>query len=86
MKQQVRILFFKSPDGCTPCKTLEEYLNNNHAEFTFETVNPFEDTELAIKFNVSSVPTLVAIDKDSKVVGRVNGLDFVKTREVLKLS
>ncbi len=64
-------------DWCGPCQRLKPILNNVAERLTGKVtvakVNIDESMELAKKYNVRSVPTLLVI-KDGKVVNRQTGM------------
>lgn len=59
-----RIIKFEKQD-CAPCKMLSEYLDNNGV--SYERINAFDRPELAAKFRVRSLPTLIVLDQDQEV-------------------
>lgn len=64
-----RIIKFEKND-CAPCAQVSAYLDNKG--ISYETVNPFDEPELAVKFKVRTVPTLIVLEND-EVVHRVIG-------------
>lgn len=82
------VILFKNPSGCKPCEVVQLFLEREYPDLPVTVINPADEPELAIKFNVHSVPTLIVVARENngKVLGRVNGVDFTKTREVIKLS
>lgn len=75
-------------DWCGPCKMLApiiEELSGNHAEAQFYKVNVDEENELAVKYRVMSIPTLVVF-KDGEAVKTTVGLvSKSEIEEMLKL-
>ena len=62
-------------DWCGPCKMIAPFIEeiaNERDDITVGKVNVDEDTELAIKYNVVSIPTLI-IFKDGKEKSRIVG-------------
>lgn len=62
-------------DWCYPCKILKpilEELSKEYKEIKFLKVNVDENMELANKFSVTSIPTLLFF-KNSKLVNRIVG-------------
>ncbi len=62
-------------DWCGPCKMIApivEQIANERADITVGKVNVDFDAEIAIKYNVSSIPTLIVF-KDGKEVSRAVG-------------
>ena len=63
-------------EWCGPCKMLSpimEKVKTNNDNVSFSDVNIDEDFEVAQKYFVRSVPTVI-IEKDGKEVGRFAGL------------
>lgn len=64
-----RIIKFEKED-CSPCNMVSAYLDGKG--IAYETINPFNDPEIAMKFRVRSVPTVILLDQDeelSRVIG-----------------
>lgn len=72
-----RILKFEKND-CAPCNMVSEYLDKNGV--AYEKVNPFDQPDLAAKFRVRSVPTVIVL-KENEEVHRIIGF---KPEELLK--
>ena len=63
-------------EWCGPCKMLTpiiEKVQGNYSEVSFRSINIDEDFEVAQKYFVRSVPTVI-IEQDGKEVGRFAGL------------
>ncbi|WP_442592118.1 thioredoxin family protein [Pedobacter sp. AW31-3R] len=74
-----RIIKFEK-DDCSPCNMVSEYLDRKG--IVYETINPFNEPELAMQFRVRSVPTVILLEKEEEV-SRVIGF---KPEELLALS
>lgn len=64
-----RIIKFEKND-CAPCEQVSQYLDSKGIQY--ETVNPFDEPELAVKFKVRTVPTVIVLDGDDvkfRVIG-----------------
>jgi thioredoxin 1 len=62
-------------DWCGPCKMVSpivDELSEENADIGFRKVNVDEEANLAIRYNVRSIPTLILF-KDGKEVDRVVG-------------
>ena len=62
-------------DWCGPCKMIApivQEIANERADITVGKVNVDNDAEIAIKYGVSSIPTLIVF-KDGKETARVVG-------------
>lgn len=65
----MKIIKFEK-DNCTPCTLVSNYLDTFSVEY--EKINPFNNPELAVKYKVRSVPTVILIYRDielERVVG-----------------
>ena len=63
-------------EWCGPCKMLSpimEKVKTNYDNVSFSDINIYEDFEVAQKYFVRSVPTVI-IEQDGKEVGRYAGL------------
>jgi len=59
---------------CQPCKALAQNLERVTTDLPIQVIDIDEQQDLAVHFNVRSVPTLVKIDADKKEVARVVGV------------
>ncbi len=64
-----RIIKFEKND-CAPCAQVSAYLDNKG--ISYETVNPFDEPGLAVRFKIRTVPTLIVLE-DEEVKFRVIG-------------
>lgn len=80
----IKILYF-SAAWCGPCKQLGPIIDQIKTEqsdkVSIEKVDVDSNAELCMKYNVSSIPTLVYL-RDGVVVSRTSG--FVPKNELLK--
>ena len=70
-------------DWCGPCKALMPIIDefaNAHNEINVGKVNVDEEEELAAKFEIVSIPTLLVF-KEGKVVNRESGITTVQQIE-----
>lgn len=67
----MKLIKFEKP-GCEPCIQLDQYLKDKGVE-PDKKVNPYEDVEMAIQYNVNHVPTLVLLSDAGIEVKRVVG-------------
>lgn len=54
-----RFIKFEKND-CAPCDQVSAYLDSKGV--SYERVNPFDSPELAVKFKVRTVPTVIVLD------------------------
>lgn len=59
-----RIIKFEKED-CSPCNMVSEYLDRKG--MVYETINPFNDPELAMQFRVRSVPTVILMEAEQEL-------------------
>ena len=64
-------LFKFEKDGCVPCQRMQLYLDDHEVEVI--KVNPFDNPEMAAKYDIASVPTLILFDEEGVEVGRSIG-------------
>lgn len=69
-----KFIKFGSPT-CGPCRKLSQMLHT--ASIEIEEVNPFEDIELASKYNITTMPTIVNTETGETLVG-MQTLDKIK--------
>ncbi|MDM8174701.1 MULTISPECIES: thioredoxin family protein [Olivibacter] len=75
----IRVIKFEK-DNCAPCNMVSEFLDNKG--INYEKVNPFENPEVAMRFRVRTVPTVI-VTKENEEVKRVIGF---KPEELLTIS
>jgi len=56
-----RIIKFEKND-CAPCAQVSAFLDNKG--LSYETINPFDEPELAVRFKVRTVPTVIVLEND----------------------
>ena len=57
-------------DWCGPCQMMKpvlEEVEKEHPEVKFEAINVDENQELAEKYGVMSIPTLIVVDDEDKI-------------------
>ncbi len=57
-------------DWCGPCQMMKpilEEVEKEHPEVEFEAINVDENQELAEKYGVMSIPTLIVVDDEDKI-------------------
>lgn len=59
-----RIIKFEKED-CSPCNMVSEYLDRKGV--VYETINPFNQPELAMQFRVRSVPTVILMEAEQEM-------------------
>lgn len=67
--------------SCSPCKEVENYLKDNHVEYT--DINVFEDMDTAIKYGVMSAPVTILLNNEGEEVARVNGYNPPALEELI---
>lgn len=58
-----RIIKFEKND-CAPCDQVSEFLDSRG--INYEKVNPFDKPEMAIRFKVRTVPTVIVLNEDQE--------------------
>lgn len=64
-----KIIKFEKED-CAPCNMVSEYLDLKGVQY--EKVNPFDQPEIAMKYKVRSVPTVI-IEHQEEILHRIIG-------------
>ena len=59
---------------CQPCKALAATLEQINSPLPIEVIDIDENTEMAIKYNVRGVPTLIIVDEEGEVKDRMVGV------------
>ncbi len=57
--------------NCVPCQMVQNYLDDKGVEV--EKVNPFDNPDKAVEYNISSVPVTILLDDNGNEVVRSNG-------------
>lgn len=70
-------LYYFSAPWCGPCKMLGPTMDKSGLSFT--KVNVDDDTELAAKYGVRSVPTLLVVDSTGNELKRLVGNQDLNT-------
>lgn len=68
-KSEIFIAYFYSP-SCRTCKKMSpffEYLAVEHPNYSFAKINAHEADELADKYNITMVPTLIAFKNNNEL-------------------
>ena len=63
-----KFIYFSAP-WCGPCKTLAPIVNELSSQINVRKINVDNDTELASKFGIRSVPTLVLVETTGLALG-----------------
>ena len=72
-------------DWCGPCKMLSKTLENlKDNNIPIREVDIDEQTDLAVQYNVRSVPTMVLLENGSEVKRAVGSMSLDKVKEFLK--
>ena len=61
---RAKILKFEKKD-CNPCALVSDLLDKSGVQY--EKVNPFNNPELAMKYKVRSVPTVILVEQDQEI-------------------
>lgn len=58
-------------DGCVPCQMVNNYMDDKGIEM--EHINPFENPELAVEYDIGSVPVTILLDDSGNEIDRSIG-------------
>lgn len=73
------IKFYK--EDCTPCKMVQNFIDEQGVEV--ESVNPFVNPPMAIKYGIQSVPVVVLVDNEGNVVKKSIGYNPPEIEEII---
>lgn len=59
---------------CQPCKAMAAILDDIETTTPIEIIDIDENQELAVKYNVRGVPTLIMINENGEAVNRMMGI------------
>jgi thioredoxin 1 len=76
-----RVLVKFSASWCSPCKVLASIIDNNPPSIPVVEVDIDEDPELATKYKVRGVPTLVVVEDGEEVKRKVGLITAVQLRD-----
>ena len=78
----VKILKFGAT-WCNACNQADRYLDRTQGDRTLEVerIDVDEQEALAIKYNVRSIPTFIAVKPNGDIVGTIVGFDSKKLEE-----
>ena len=73
-----KIIKFEKND-CNPCAMVSEFLDKKGVEY--ERINAFDNPEMAMKFKVRTVPTVILMENNAEVK-RVMGFKMEELNEM----
>lgn len=73
-----KIIKFEKND-CNPCVMVSEFLDKKGVKY--ERINAFDNPEMAMKFRVRTVPTVILMENDAEVK-RVMGFKMEELNEM----
>ena len=73
-----KIIKFEKND-CNPCAMVSEFLDKKGVKY--ERINAFDNPEMAMKFMVRTVPTVILMENDAEVK-RVMGFKMEELNEM----
>jgi thioredoxin 1 len=69
-------------DNCPACKQVEMFLMSNRTKA--EIINPFENPDLAVKYEISSVPVTILLNEDGEELTRSIGFKPDELEEMIE--
>lgn len=76
----MKLLKFEK-ERCPACTMVENFLSDNNVES--EKVNPFNDPDVAAKFDIGSVPVTILLDDNDQEVQRSVGFKPAELEEII---
>ena len=76
--RKIKVLDFYGKN-CGPCKMMEPIINQLISQFEndpnvdFNKYDADENPELALKFNLRTVPTIIFLNEDETIIHKING-------------
>lgn len=77
-----KIVKFEKKD-CNPCVMVSNFLDGNGIEY--QKINPFDQPQLAMKYKVRTVPTVILLDEDEELF-RTIGFQPNELKELVEVS
>lgn len=80
-----KIIKFSTED-CTYCKMVNGFLEGNSEDIKveIETIVPFDNPDLAVKYDVMSIPVLVLVDEEGNELKRTKGFNPAELSEIIQ--
>lgn len=70
-------------DDCVPCKNVSLYLDSKNIKY--ERINPFDNPDMAVKYRVRSVPTVILVDDNGNEIIREIGENLDNLDKIIKM-
>lgn len=79
-----KIIKFATED-CTYCKMVNGFLEGHKDDIKvdIETVSPFDNPDLAMKYEVMSIPVLVLVDEEGNELKRSKGFNPEQLEDII---
>lgn len=68
--------------GCNPCQMVQNFLDAQ--EVAVEKVDVFDQPEIAMKYDIATVPVTILLDEEGNEVKRSNGYKPNELEEIIK--
>ncbi len=76
-----KLIKFEKND-CNPCAMVSELLEKNG--ISYERINAFDNPEMAMKFKVRTVPTVILVDGEEEIK-RTMGFKLEELNEIISM-
>ena len=76
-----KLIKFEKND-CNPCAMVSELLEKNGV--SYERINAFDNPEMAMKFRVRTVPTVIFVDGEEEIK-RTMGFKLEELNEIISM-
>lgn len=76
-----KLIKFEKND-CNPCAMVSELLEKNG--ISYERINAFDNPEMAMKFRVRTVPTVILVDGEEEIK-RTMGFKLEELNEIISM-
>jgi thioredoxin 1 len=79
-----KVLIKFSASWCSPCKVLTSIIENNPPAIPLIEIDIDEDYELAAKYKVRGVPTLIVVENGEEIKRKVGLLTAVQLKQFIE--
>jgi thioredoxin 1 len=79
-----KVLIKFSASWCSPCKVLTSIIENNPPAIPLVEIDIDEDYELAAKYKVRGVPTLIVVENGEEIKRKVGLITAVQLKQFIE--
>ena len=79
-----KVLVKFSAAWCSPCKVLASIIENNPPAISLVEIDIDEDSELAAKYQVRGVPTLIVVENGEEIKRKVGLITAIQLKQFIE--